>query len=205
MSLSKHSNPVWDDYCADPFVLKHDDLYYCYGTSGSHEQPGLNGRKFILLRSKDLVNWEQIGGALIPAKGNENGAHWAPEVAYANGKFWMYYSASQSGDDGDQHLRVAFASTPEGPFEDLGEMLPDEGFCIDPSPFQDPQSGKWYLYFCKDYFDGRVGSGTAVVELADDMQTTVGDLIPLVRADSDWQIYERNRFHMGQQWEAWHQ
>jgi arabinan endo-1,5-alpha-L-arabinosidase len=204
MSLAKHLNPVWSGYCADPFVLKHDDVYYCYGTDNGSHSTHMEGRKFVLLRSTDLVNWEFLGGALVPAIGNENAAHWAPEVAFAQEKFWMYYSASQSGDDGDQHLRVAVADSAEGPFEDQGTILPDEGFCIDPSPFQDPISGKWFLYFAKDFFEDRVGTGTSVVELADDMRSAVGEPQAVVVAHADWQIYERNRFHYEKTWDSWH-
>jgi arabinan endo-1,5-alpha-L-arabinosidase len=204
MSLAKHSNPVWSGYCADPFVLEHDGLYYCYGTASGPDQPHLNGLKFVLLRSPDLVNWEQIGGALQPPTGREETDFWAPEVTFANGEFWMYYSCGEVTNHGDQHLRVAVADKAEGPFQDLGILLPDEGFCIDASPFQDPQSGKWYLYFAKDFFEDRVGTGTAVVELTPDMKDTVGQPTTVIVASHDWQIYERNRFHYNQEWEQWH-
>ena len=204
MSTISYSNPVWDGYCADPFVLKHEDFYYCYGTSyGKNPLP--EGRKFVCLRSPDLANWELLGGALQPLEEDKNGDYWAPEVAFDNGKFWMYFSNNSADDDSTHRLSVAVSDRPEGPFEVVKRhLMPDDGFTIDPSPFCDPQTGKWYLYFARDFFDGRVGTGTAVVELGDDMISTVGDWKPVVRASADWQIYQRDRTNYGKFWEAWH-
>ena len=73
-----YTNPVWSGYFADPFVLRWQDEYYAYGTSGSRD--GVNGRVFPMLRSKSFVNWEEIGGALTPlADGSTD--YWTPEVA----------------------------------------------------------------------------------------------------------------------------
>jgi GH43 family beta-xylosidase len=83
-------------------------------------------------------------------------------------------------------------------------LLPLAGFTIDASPFRDPKDGRWYLFFAKDFFDGRVGTGTAVVRLNDDMVSVSGDPVPVVRATADWQIYERDREIYGRRWEAWH-
>ncbi len=200
MRVISYSNPVWDGYCADPFVLRHDNFYYAYGTG-----PARDGREFIVLRSPDLVNWEPLPNALQPAPGLERRPHWAPEVAFAQGQFWMYYSADQTGDAAGHRLRMATSVEPGGPFHDIGVLpLETEGFAIDASPFHDPKSGHWYLYYARNFLDERVGTGTAVVQLADDMQSVVGEPQTAIRASADWQIYERNRSHYGRHWEKWH-
>ena len=95
-------------------------------------------------------------------------ALWAPEVAYDNGTFYMYYSAG--GEEGEGHqLRVATATHPSGPFEDSGVVLtPDDPFTIDAHPFRD-DDGQWYLYYCRDFLDSggeeRVGTGIVVDRL----------------------------------------
>jgi len=194
-----YRNPVWSGYLADPFVLRAGGEYFAYGTgsdAGNGRQP--DGRVFPVLRSKDLATWEFVGGALEPLSGTETTAYWAPEVAERDGRFFMYYAA-------DMRLRMAVAERPEGPFRDAGhELLSEEAFSIDASPFRDPRDGKWYLYFAKDFFDGRVGTGTAVAELADDMMSVMGKPRTVVRATSDWQIFQRNRRWYGREWEAWH-
>ena len=195
-----YSNPVWDGYCADPFVLRHDDFYYAYGTGPAHD-----GKQFIVLRSRDLNNWERLPNALEPVEKLKNKPHWAPEVAFAGDKFWMYYSADESSDDAGHRLRVAASPEPTGPFRDVGRLkIEDEGFAIDASPFHDPQSGAWYLYYARDFFDGRAGTGTAVVQLSSDMTSVVGEPQTAIRAQADWQIYQRDRFHYGRNWDAWH-
>jgi len=203
--IFNYSNPLWDGYCADPFVLRAGDFYYCYGTSG--DTPSEDGRQFVLLRSRDLENWEFLGGALVPIKGFENVPHWAPEVCERNGRFWMYFSCPEpNGDETTHRLRVAVSESPAGPFEVVQpRLLPEEGFCIDPSPFRDPQSGRWFLFFARDFLDGgRMGTGTAVVELGDDMISVRGAPQTVLRASSDWQIYQRDRTLYGRFFPAWH-
>jgi arabinan endo-1,5-alpha-L-arabinosidase len=193
-------NPVWDGYMADPFVLKQDGEYWAYGTS---EQQS-NGRWFPVLHSTDLAQWEYMGGALEPLRNPESMAYWAPEVVCQDGIFYMYYSAAASGDE-SHRLRVATASHPAGPFRDVGRLLlPDEDFSIDAHPFQDPKDGQWYLFFAKDFFDERVGTGIAVVPLASDMMTPLETPHTVIRASSDWHIFQRNRIIYGRTWEAWH-
>ena len=201
--ILNYSNPLWDGYCADPFVLRAGDFYYCYATS----TPSSYGRQFALLRSKDLSNWEYLGGALTPMSGFEDAEHWAPEVCERDGRFWMYFSCNSplGDDDTTQRLHVAVSGSPEGPFEVVKvNLFPDDGFTIDASPFHDPQSGKWFLFFARDFLDERVGTGTAVVELNDDMISWTGEVHTVVRASADWQVFERNRTIYGQTVEAWH-
>lgn len=194
-----YKNPVWPGYFADPFVLRVGEEYYAYGT-GVTETDGRSPeeRVFEVLRSRDLVNWEHLGEALVPLAGTKKIPYWAPEVAMHDGRFYMYYAA-------DMRLRVAVAEQPAGPFRDTGgELFPDEPFSIDASPFRDPRDGRWYLFFAKDFFDERVGTGTAVVPLADDMLSVAGSPTTVVRATGDWQIFQRNRRWYDRDWEAWH-
>jgi hypothetical protein len=60
-----YSNPVYEHYMADPFVLQHDGHYYAYGTGPRGE----NGYCFPVLHSTDLVTWEDKGWALVPPGG----------------------------------------------------------------------------------------------------------------------------------------
>jgi len=196
-----YTNPVWDGYMADPFVMKHNGEYWAYGTSDRQN----NGRWFPVLHSTDLARWEYIGGALEPLKHPESTAYWAPEVVYQEDIFYMYYSAASGPGDESHRLRVATADHPAGPFRDMGRILfPDEGFSIDAHPFQDPKDGQWYLFFAKDFFDERVGTGLAVVPLASDMLTPLEKPRTVIRASSDWHIYQRNRTVYERTWEAWH-
>jgi len=197
-----YQNPVYPPDFADPFVLKTRGKYFAYGTAA----PAADGRPFPILRSNDLVHWERLAGAIDPLRDPPAFNYWAPEVAERDGKYYLYYSASTVPSDEGHRLRVAVASDPEGPFIDVGKpILPDLGFSIDASPFRDPVSGKWYLYFAMDYVsDTPHGTGLAVIELEDDMATARTEPRAVIRAQADWQIYERDRNYKGQVWKAWH-
>ena len=118
----------------------------------------------------------------------------------------MYYSCPAPWkDEIHQRLRVAVSDFPEGPFHDTGKLfLPEEGFTIDASPFRDPQTGRWYLYFSRDYLEGRCGTGTAVVPLADDMVTLAGPVLPVAIPSANWQISSTNRVIYGKTIPFWH-
>ncbi|MBV9867391.1 MAG: glycoside hydrolase family 43 protein [Abitibacteriaceae bacterium] len=200
-----YENPVWPGYLADPFVLKWHGEYYAYGTGSSvGDKLEADGKMFPVVYSKDLAHWEYIGGALEPLS-PDGLPYWAPEVAERGGTFYMYYSAAGAVGDETHRLRVATADHPAGPFRDSGRvLLPEEDFTIDAHPFRDPKDGQWYLFFAKDFFDERVGTGTAVVPLQDDMMTPAAAPRPVLRASADWHIYERDRRMYDQVWEAWH-
>ncbi len=205
-----YQNPVWPDYFADPFVLRWQGEYYAYGTRESIDYTLESENKvFPVMRSMDLVHWQHIGFAMAPLDDSSdtptNSAYWAPEVAEHNGRFYMYYSACVGESDEGHRLRVAIADHPSGPFRDTGTVfLPDENFTIDAHPFRDPRDGRWYLFFAKDFFDERVGTGTAVVPLSDDMMSVAGPVTTVLRASADWQIYQRDRTIYNQSWSAWH-
>lgn len=200
------SNPRWQGTCADPYILPHDGLFYAYGTSATPETPDAEGRHFVLLRSADLVHWEQLPGPLIPHEGLENLPHWAPEVAAHNGSFWMFYSAARRpGDDTQHRLRVARADHPAGPFIESGRLLlPREEFTIDAHPFRDPKSGQWYLFFCRDTFGPKPGTGIAVAPLAETFQSTLTPPRDAILPSADWHISRRNRQLYGQTFPLWY-
>jgi GH43 family beta-xylosidase len=198
MALS-YQNPIFTQYMADPFVLHHDGHFYAYGTSDIVPAD----RPFPVLHSPDLVNWELVGGALVPPAGAVE--FWAPEVAFHAGTFFMYYSAR--GVDGRDHgLRVATSESPTGPFIDAGVWLtPDEPFSIDAHPFMDAD-GKWYLFYAKDFLtlddDHRIGTGIVVDELIN-MTTLKGDPRLVVRPHADWHLFLAQRQMYGNTYD-WH-
>ncbi len=198
MSGQTYTNPVHGGYLGDPFVLKHNGEYYAYGTVP------LGDVSVPVLHSRDLVSWRPLGTALA-LPGGPFETLWAPEVAYDDGTFYMYYSAG--GQEGQNHqLRVATASRPAGPFEDSGVVLtPDEPFAIDAHPFRD-DDGRWYLYYCRDFLEpdgeGRVGTGIVVDRLVG-MTRLAGEVRTVVRPHADWQLYERQREWYGRVWD-WH-
>ncbi len=126
---------------ADPFILLEGDTYYAYGT---HSAVGIE-----VYASTDLERWEPRGLALSRTDTSEDGRFWAPEVYHVGDVYYMYYSANE-------HLFVATASSPLGPFRQAGgplmaPLIGDEK-CIDGSVFID-DDGAAYLFLVR-FTDG---------------------------------------------------
>jgi GH43 family beta-xylosidase len=186
-------------YFADPFVLKTAEGYVAYGTCPEPSDDD-DGREFVVLTSPDLLTWRGHGGALERADPALGADYWAPEVAHADGRWWMYYSVGH--DITGHHIRVAVASDPLGPFSDLGvNLTPDERFAIDPHPFEDVD-GRRYLLFAHDVIDAdRPGTHLAIAPLED--MTRLGPVVEVLQPYADWQIYERDREMYGGVYD-WH-
>lgn len=197
MARRTFTNPVYDQYFADPFVLRHEGRFYAYGTNNLDR----NDRVFEILVSDDFVTWSSLGRALDPCDGLDPRDHWAPEVAIHDGRFYMYFSAGV--DDREHRIRVAVAERPEGPFTYDGRVLtPSDPFAIDAHPFRD-DDGQWYLFYARDVLEGeRVGTSLAVDRLVD-MHTLAGDPVNVLRASADWQLFQRQRPMYGRIFD-WH-
>lgn len=182
-----YQNPVFARDFPDPFVLKFRGEYWAYCTGF---QP--DGRVFGILRSRDLAQWQEMGGAMAPLPGDHS-CYWAPEVSYDNGRFYLYYSV---GDEATMHLRVATATDPAGPFTDAGVRLTREPFAIDAHVFT-ARDGRRYLFYATDFLEHhRVGTGTVMDRLLDPF-TLAGQPRPVTRAGHDWQIYDPRRAEKG--------
>ena len=183
-------NPIHEGAFADPFVLKFNGQYYAYGTPGHGGLP--------VLRSSDLVTWQHAGEVVAAPEAGL--AHWAPEVAYDNGRFFLYYSTGRHEGQGHQ-VRVAVGLSPTDPFaEDLGLLDADDPFTIDAHPFHD-DDGQWYLFYSRDFLDGeRVGTGIVVDRLVD-MTGLAGEQTTVMRPHADWHLYEAQRRWYDRVWD----
>jgi beta-xylosidase len=189
-----YTNPVYDGDMPDPTVIRYNGVYYAFGTTGKQR---IDGRIFKTLRSTNLVDWQLVGGALIPPSENTNYEYWAPEITFADGKFYLYYATGGVEPEKFEN-RVATSVTPEGPYTDTGHVLADcssNRFTIDPFPFRD-DDGKWYFFYAEDFTNtdngAHVGTGIVVDRLVD-MTRLAGDCHVVVRPRFDWTLYEANR------------
>jgi len=191
--MASYRNPVYADYFADPFALRHDGVYYAYGTV-----PEV-GRTVPALISDDLASWRPLGDVLVPLQ-RAGEVYWAPEVALGDdGRFYMYFSVGQEEGEGHR-LRVAVADSPAGPFVDADVVLDTDPFSIDAHPFRD-DDGSWYLFFCRDFLDGeRVGTGIVVDRLTT-MTELAGDVCTVVRPYADWNLFQAQRTWYGRTWD----
>lgn len=191
-----YANPVYAGNMPDPSVICHDGVYYAFGTTGQARKP--DGRIFTLLRSTNLVDWTELGGALVPPSPDSRYEYWAPEATEAGGKFYLYYAMGGVEPESFK-LRVGISDRPEGPYQDAGVVLTDcatNRFTIDPYPFRDTD-GQWYFFYACNFpfTSGAKHPGTGIqVDRLEDMTRLAGDCHEVVRAQHDWTLYESNRF-----------
>jgi len=168
-SSSTYINPVSKDFAdtfADPSVIKGKDGYwYAFATSDPLREGETEAKKAPISRSSDLVHWSFVGEAFNdanrPTWATPTTSYWAPDVRYINGRYLMYYTATDTNvsDNGfDPAIGVATASSPAGPWTDSGQMLiaPRPGgnndylLTIDPALITTPD-GRRYLYYGSYY------------------------------------------------------
>ena len=133
-----YKNPILDADYSDPDAIRVGDDFYLISSS-FEDVPGLP-----VLHSKDLVNWEIIGHALlrqppfdhynIPRHGD---GVWAPSIRYVHGEFYIYYPDINYG------IYLIKAKNPAGPWSDPVLVYPGLGL-EDPCQLID-DDGQMYL------------------------------------------------------------
>lgn len=140
-------------YTADPSAHVFNGRFYIYPShdtaTGTPEND--NGDHFNMLDYR-ILSMDKIGGKVtdhgvaltikdIPWAGRQL---WAPDVAFANGTYYLYFPVKDKQDV--FRIGVATSKKPEGPFK--AEKEPIAGsYSIDPSVFKDPKSGEHFMYF----------------------------------------------------------
>ena len=175
-AFPNHKQPILSGFHADPEVLysNKSKKYYIYSTTDG--TPGWGGHDFSVFSSTNLIDWKDEG-KMLDVKGDQvkwaTGNAWAPCIiekkvgkAY---KYYFYFSA-HNPQSNRKEIGVAVSDSPTGPFVDSGAPIitdadrPKEargGQAIDVDVFQDPKTGKCYLYWGNGFMAG--------AELSDDM------------------------------------
>lgn len=175
-----YANPLGVDV-ADPHVLRHDGVYYLYGTSAP------DGYK--VWSSANLVDWEPHGYAFRRTDDTwGRDLFWAPCVIEHRGAFYLFYNARGpvEGDRQSHRICVARADSPTGPFADVAAPLFDPGFAvIDAHAFID-DDGQAYLYYVRDISESGQ-SQVFVIRLADDLLSVRGRAVRCIRPSQPWE------------------
>lgn len=137
-SLRDYANPILSGFHPDPHTIRvGDDFYLVTSTFGYF--PGLP-----IFRSRDLVNWTQIGNAIerpdqldFTGLGLSRGV-FAPALAHHAGRFYLVNTCVDCGGN-----YVLTARDPAGPWSDP-VWIRDVGG-IDPSLFIEPDGSAWLL------------------------------------------------------------
>lgn len=179
-AFGNHKQPILSGFHADPEVLYSNKTgkYYIYSTTDG--TPGWGGHDFSVFSSTNLIDWTDEG-KMLDVKGDQvkwaTGNAWAPCIIEVKGKYYFYYSA-HNPQTNRKEIGVAVSDNPTGPFVDSGApIITDEdrpkeargGQAIDVDVFQDPKSGKCYLYWGNGFMAG--------AELSDDMMSVKKETI----------------------------
>jgi beta-xylosidase len=144
-----YRNPIIAGDYSDPDIVRVGDDYYMVSTT-FQLSPGVS-----ILQSKDLVNWESLGGVIqdVSQLGPElnwdrmnryNEGVYAPSLRYHDSKFWVFVNC-HSGEG----FFCCTATNPAGPWtvrqinDKNGKPLRTRGW-TDPCPLWD-DDGKAYL------------------------------------------------------------
>lgn len=168
-AFPNHKQPILSGFHADPEVLYSNKTkkYYIYSTTDG--TPGWGGHDFSVFSSTNLIDWKDEG-KMLDVKGDQvkwaTGNAWAPCIiekkvgkAY---KYFFYFSAHNPKSN-RKEIGVAVSDSPTGPFVDSGAPIitdadrPKEargGQAIDVDVFQDPKTGKCYLYWGNGFMAG---------------------------------------------------
>lgn len=139
----KIQNPALPGFNADPSIIRVDDTYYI-ANSTFEWFPGVR-----LHESKDMVHWKLLPSplsttTLLNMKGNPaSGGIWAPDLSYADGKFWLVFTDVKvtEGAFKDMTNYLTTATDITGPWSDPIKL---NGVGFDASLFHD-NGGRKYL------------------------------------------------------------
>jgi GH43 family beta-xylosidase len=162
----------------DPSVVKIGDTYWASATT-SNWFPA-----YPLLKSTDLLNWQQDGYVFDKMPEWTDYYFWAPEISYENGKVYMYYSAHKK--NGNLCVGVASADKPEGPYRDHGPLMCQEVGSIDAFPMRD-ENGKLFIIWKEDGNSVKKPTPIWAMEMNEDRSSLVGEKKELFRNDQPWE------------------
>lgn len=122
--------------CPDPAIMKerlgtYDTWYlYCTGDPLNSNDKNANGNLknhyIATWRSIDLIHWTYNGDVFsaVPAWVGVETNLWAPAVKHFNGKYYVYYTAPETGrPGGPSEIGVATSEHAGGPWTDLGRPV----------------------------------------------------------------------------------
>lgn len=137
--LPPYTNPVLDQGCADPGVLKDGDWYYLACTGG----------RFRIRRSRDLIHWTFTDARILPDGGppwsSGTKYHWAPEMHRVGDHIVAYFTAADG--TGQRAVGAAPAKEPLGPYTmQDGPLVTNPIGVIDPNFFHDKDGSNYLLW-----------------------------------------------------------
>lgn len=139
-------------YTADPSAHVFNNRIYIYPSHDTATgMPENDEGDHFDMKDYHVLSMDAVGGKVtdhgvalsikdIPWAGRQL---WAPDAAYANGKYYLYFPAKNKQDV--FRIGVAVSDKPEGPFKAEPEPIPNS-YSMDPAVLAD-DDGSYYMYF----------------------------------------------------------
>lgn len=176
-SLDSIENPVLKGDFADPSVVRVGENYWATATS-SEWAP-----LYPILQSTNLEDWKIVSHVFPDGPPDWAEANfWAPEIAYDNGKYYIYYTAKKK--DGPLCVGVASSKNATGPYKDHGALVCQEAGAIDGFQIRD-EDGDLFLIWKED--GNSRGEPTPMwgQQMNEERTQLVGEKFELFRNDPD--------------------
>jgi GH43 family beta-xylosidase len=182
---STFRNPVLNA-APDPWVIKNAGEYFVTFTTGFN---------ITLMRTRNMSDLKNAMTKVIwtpPATGMNSKEIWAPELHRMDGKWYVYYAASDGNNE--NHKMWILENTSSDPFEgawiDKGELeLPDDKWAIDGSPLE--LNGKYYYAWSGWEGDVNVRQDIYLAEMQDPL-TVIGERVAIVKPIDGWETNNTN-------------
>lgn len=176
--------PAYSGDFPDPFVVRLRGRYYAYATQTGN----INVQVMV---STDLSRWTHLGDAMpeLP-RWSSPGKTWAPAVLPREHGHALFVAVRDQAS-GRQHIALATARRPQGPFVDtlstpfLSQV--DRGGCIDPSLFVDHDATTYLVWKTDDDALGRPARLWGA-RLEPDGLSLAGPSVELLRQTEDWEM-----------------
>jgi beta-xylosidase len=177
-SAPRITNPVMPGDFPDPSVIRVGDEYWATATS-SEWAP-----QYPLLKSKDLLSWEQVGSIFPEPPAWSEAQYWAPELATDSGRFFVIYTAKKKG--GPLCVAVATATQVSGPYTDHGPLVCQELGSIDGALIRD-ENNKLFLVWKEDGNSKGQPTPFWAQPLSEDGTRLMGERKAIMLNDAPWE------------------
>lgn len=125
-----------------------DGRLHVYGSLDMSGDTEFCSTSYLGFSTGDGVHWEKDGIIFSTDPGEQAEVYGysqpltlgAPDCVYKDQKYYLYYCTYGNGE------RVAVADRPEGPFQDLGPVVPADGDGIDPAVLVDEDGSVYYFW-----------------------------------------------------------
>ncbi|MBC7475067.1 MAG: family 43 glycosylhydrolase [Candidatus Sericytochromatia bacterium] len=171
-------NPVFPSDYPDPSAIRYGKYYYSVATSSEWAPV------FPIMKSKNMVDWKNVGSVFPKRPKWAVGNFWAPEISMYKNKFYIYYVGRKK--NGPLSISVATSDKPDGKYTDHEPLVGQSVGSIDPMPIADDK-GQRYLIWKEDANSKNLPTPIWIQKMAEDGLKLIDKPQEILRNDKTWE------------------